>query len=271
MEPSIMDKTPHLGFPVPLLGMNPVRLPVLFDDGELLALAKPVDVLVQSDAWFLRMPVLVEAIRHQSGQEKKEFQRLNIGSEGLWAITDLDPECHGPVLFSRNRDQAEALRSTLGSGGFQYAFTLLSKGHVTGDSLECSLPITRHRHQPRMLVSHTTGKKAATTFKRDESHAWFQQWTALAAFPRRHQILLHAMESGLPVLGDERYARDPLPLLSKLKRDYQPKPELGERPLFDGPAYFLHEIRLDDGRVISCPPPPRWKGLIKQLDKHNRP
>ena len=97
-----MDKTIPLGFPVPLLGMQPVRLPVLFDDGELLALAKPAGVLVQSDPWYANLPELVEAIRFQAHDGKPEFQRLNIGPEGLWAVTDLDPECYGPVLFRVN-------------------------------------------------------------------------------------------------------------------------------------------------------------------------
>jgi hypothetical protein len=95
-------------------------------------------------------------------------------------------------------------------------------------------------------------------------------WEARTHFPRRHQILLHALESGLPVLGDERYAKDRLPLLSRLKRDYQPKQDLEERPLYDGPACFLREIRMGDERVVSSPEPPRWSGLIKQLDKHGR-
>ena len=46
-----MEKQMQLGFPVPLLGMEPVRLPVLYDDGDLLALAKPVGDMVQNDAW----------------------------------------------------------------------------------------------------------------------------------------------------------------------------------------------------------------------------
>jgi 23S rRNA-/tRNA-specific pseudouridylate synthase len=265
-----MEKMPHLGFPSPLLGVEPARLPVLFDDGEILALAKPMGVLVQSDAWFLRIPVLVEAIRHQSEQGKNEFQRLNIGREGLWTVSDLDPECYGPVLFARNREKAEELRSSLGSGEFQFTYTLLSKGHVPQDAFECSLPITRHKSHPRMLVSHTTGKKASTTFERGRAVAGCHEWFAKTRYPRRHQVLLHAMESDLPVLGDERYARDPIPLLSRLKRDYQPKLELGERPLYAGPAYYLSELCLGDGRVISSPVPPRWNGLIKQLEKHGQ-
>jgi 23S rRNA-/tRNA-specific pseudouridylate synthase len=153
-----MESSSQLGFPAPLLGMRPVRLPVLFDDGRRIVLAKPVGVLVQEDGWFRKLPVLVEAIRHQSRQGKQEFQRLGIGEEGLWAVTDLDPELHGPVLFSRDREDAEALRSAVGSGAFEFSYLLLTRGHVTEESLTCDLPVARHRQLPRILVSHTKGK-----------------------------------------------------------------------------------------------------------------
>ena len=263
-----MATLPHLGFPVPLLGMEPLRLPVLLDDGEIIVLAKPVGVLVQEDGWFPRTPVLVEAISHQSQQGKPEFQRLNIGPEGLWAVTDLDPECHGPVLFARDRQKADELRNKFGSGRFEFSFSLLSKGHPGPDEIDCNLPLARHRHMARVLVSHTTGKKASTRFEKGEAMAGGWHWVARTNFPRRHQILLHACESGLPVLGDERYARDPLPLLSQLKATYQHKRDIEERPLYDGPAYYLDRLQLDDGRVIDCPPPKRWNGLCRQLEKH---
>jgi 23S rRNA-/tRNA-specific pseudouridylate synthase len=263
-----MDSTTYLGFPAPLLGMKPARLPVLFDDGDLLALAKPVGVLVQEDAWFRKVPVLVEAIRHQSLSGKPEFERLGISREGLWAITDLDPECHGPVLFSRQRPRAEALRNALGSGNLEFTFCILSKGEVEEDSFDCDLPITRHREKPRMLVSHTTGKIAHTRFQKIGVEGAYQSWIAQTNYPRRHQIPLHAMESGLPILGDERYAKSWLPMLSRLKRDYQPKRDLEEKPLYDGPAYYLKTLKLDDGTVIECSSPPKWRGLCRQLEKY---
>lgn len=260
---------PQLGFPVPLLGMQPARLPVLFDDGELLVLAKPAGVLVQEDGWYPRLPVLIEAIRHQSRQGKGEFQRLGIGEAGLWAVTDLDPEFHGPVLFARTREVAEDLRSAVGSGAFTFTFQFLTRGNPADSIINCDLPITRHRNQNRMLVSHTTGKRTQTRFEKGEPVAGCHLWTASTSFPRRHQILLHAMECGLPVLGDVRYARDPLPLLSKMKRSYQPKRDLDERPLYDGPACYLKELSIGEGRTVEAPLPPRWNGLCRQLEKHH--
>jgi 23S rRNA pseudouridine1911/1915/1917 synthase len=263
-----MEKQLHLGFPVPLLGLQPVRLPVLYDDGDLIALAKPVGVLVQTESWYPRLPVLIEAIRHQCEQEKPEFTRLGIGTGGLWAVNDLDPECYGPVLFARTRERAEELRNEMGSEAFRFTFCLLSKGRPGKDTLGCELPLARHRNEKRVLVSHTTGKKSETRFSAAGQTGSCRQWLAETAFPRRHQILIHAVESGLPVMGDESYAREKPLLLSRLKRDYQPKRDLEERPLYEGPAYFLMRIQKGDDLVVDCPPQNRWTGLLKQLRRY---
>lgn len=261
----------QLGFPTPLLGMRPVRLPVLLDDGEVLALAKPQGVLVQQDSWYPRLPVLIEAIRHQAAGGKPEFLRAGIGAEGLWAVTDLDPELQGPVLFSRIREQADELRNACGSGAFLFSFLLVSKGLRPDPVIECELPLSRHSHLPRILVSHTSGKKAHTTFTLQGQAGGFYLWSATTAFPRRHQVLLHALECGLPVLGDPIYAKDPAILLSRFKRDYTQKRDIEERPLYDGPACFLQQIQLPDGRQVAFTTPPGWTGLLGQLGKHTRP
>jgi 23S rRNA-/tRNA-specific pseudouridylate synthase len=252
--------------------MDSFRLPVLFESDACLAIAKPQGILVQADSWYPRLPVMVEAIRHQAGMQKPEFQRLGIGPEGLWAIHDLDPELYGPVLFARNREQGDELRSACGSSVFEFTFTFLTKGsgHLTGqDSHECDLPIARHRSRPMILVSHTTGKKAHTQFDRVGSVGRFQIWTARMTFPRRHQVFLHAFECGLPVLGDRNYARESALLLSRFKRNYRVKQDVEERPLYGGPACFLSSIRVSDSLHVQCQEPPRWKGLLNQLERHS--
>lgn len=265
-----MPETPQLGFPVPLLGMRPHRLPVLFDDGELLVLAKPQGVLVQPDAWNPRLPVLIEAIRHQAAQAKPEFVRCGIGTEGLWAVTDLDPELYGPVIFSRSRERAESLRNALGSGEFGFQFTFLCRTPAPDARLICDLPLARHSRSPRMVVSHTTGKKCQTRFARSHAVGPYACFLADSSYPRRHQILIHAMESGLAVLGDAQYARQRPLMLSSMKRTYTAKRDAEERPLYEGPACYLSLIKLPDGHRLAAPVPPRWNGLVKQLDLHGQ-
>lgn len=265
-----MSKQLQIGFPAPLLGVDPIRLPVLYDDGELLALAKPPGVLVQQDSWYPRLPVLIEAIRYQAEREKPEFVKLGIGKAGLWAVTDLDPECAGPLLLTRSRDTAEDLKNQFGSASLHFTFKLLTPSTPDKDMLECDLPLARHGRLPRMLVSHTTGKTSRTTFSREAEVGAYTLCSARTRFPRRHQVLLHAFECGLPVLGDRIYAKSSPVMLSRLKRDYHFRRDQDERPLYDGPAYYLSELEIPGQAVISMPPPPRWPGLVKQLQKYSR-
>jgi 23S rRNA-/tRNA-specific pseudouridylate synthase len=265
-----MKKLPHLGFPAPLLGPKPIRLPVLHDDGEIMALAKPPGVLVQQDAWYPRLPVLIEAIRYQAAQSKPEFVKMGIGQAGLWAVTDLDAECAGPLLSTRSREIAEDLRNQYGSGAFTFTFEFITPSTPDEDQMKCELPLSRHERLPRMLVSHTTGKVAQTEFSVEGRVGAYFLCSAVIRFPRRHQVLLHACESGLPVLGDRTYAKSNPIMLSHLKRDYHFRRDQDERPLYDGPAYYLKSLKISEDCTISMSEPPRWQGLVKQLQKYSQ-
>jgi len=264
-----MNKQPHLGFPAPLLGAEPIRLPVLHDDGEMLVLAKLPGILLQQDAWYPRLPVLIEAIRYQAAQGKPELAKRGIGPSGLWAVTDLDAECAGPVLLTRSRETAEELKNQFGSGAFSFTYEFITQSTPGEDPLECDLPLSRHDRLPRMLVSHTTGKITHTNFSMVNSVGAYALCSAQTHFPRRHQVLLHALESGLPVLGDRIYARSNPIMLSRLKRDYHFRRDRDERPLYDAPAYYLKELKISENLTISMPTPPRWQGLVKQLQKYS--
>lgn len=253
-----------------MLGTEPLRLPVLHDDGDCIALLKPPGILVQQDTWFPRLPVLVEAIRYQAAQGKPEFRNLGIGEAGLWAVHDLDPELGGPVLFARKRETAEKLRSLLGSDTFSFEFVLLVEAAPPGQSVTCELPLARHEHLPKTLVSHTTGKKSSTEFEGLGRVGRYGCCIARTSFPRRHQIFVHALESRLPILGDTAYARSRLPYLSRIKRDYRPRrDDREERPLFPGPAAFLRQIQTPHF-LIEAPEPQKWRALCRQIDKYTR-
>jgi 23S rRNA-/tRNA-specific pseudouridylate synthase len=247
--------------------MQPIRLRILLDDGECMALEKPAGVLIQQDNWYPRTPVLIEAIRYQAEGGKPEFERRKIGKSGLWAVHDLDPEVHGPVLLCRSREYAESLKESLGCGGFRFLFQILVRALPFTEPLECDLPLARHRTERQMLVSHATGKQAHTRFELESSHGQLQVVNAFTRFPRRHQILLHASEVGLPVIGDRLYSLQPLPMLSSLKRSYRASRSRDEKPLYPGPACILKGIELPSGVQLSCPIAPKWKALLKQLEK----
>lgn len=254
-----------IGFPPPLLGSEALRLPVCFDDGDLLAVVKPIGVLVQADPWFPRLPMLVEAIRYQAAQGKPELKRGGVGPDGLWAISDLDPHCHGPVLFARTRATADALRNELGSAKLEFQFELLVRDSQAEPEFVCDLPLARHREDARVLVSNKTGKRTTTTFKQLDSFGRYSLWSASCTLPRRHQILVHALESGIPIVGDHHYGRSQLLMLSNIKRSYQPRTDRPERPLYAGPVYRLAAICAGSDLSVNAPPDSKWKAMLTQI------
>lgn len=269
--PAHKENPEFFGFAPPLLGMEPQRLRILHDDGELIALQKPRHVLVTSDNWYPRTPVLVEAIRHEAARGKAELSRRGIGSEGLWALYDLDPECAGPVLFARSKQVADQLRNEFGSHRFVFGFQGLSRCSPFAGKAECDLPLARHKEEKRMVVSHRIGKQCATTFFAGPFLGSYQFWSGEATLPRRHQLLLHAAESGLPVVGDSRYGGLPALYLSSFKKGYRPKSDHKETPLYPGPAYRLRVLRLPDGGEIFAASDPKWEGMCRQLERHGSP
>ena len=265
-----------IGFPVPLLGDRPVRLPILWrarEDG-LLALLKPADVASLPDNWYRQTPVLAHALNHQIEGEKPELQRLGLVKE-LLAVNIIDPELWGPVIFAEDREQMERLRNTLGSGMWSFTFRFVAQGGGNSDRLQCSLPIARHRTEPRMLVSQTSGKQSLTLFRRVAQMGKLAEWEATIAYPRFHQLFVHARESGLSICGDLKYGSVPMPTLADLKRTYRPSRRFEEAPaLFPGPMAYVSAIRFGESTdkmwEVSCPPPKKWSSALRQFHLYER-
>lgn len=249
--------------------MQPVRLPVIFDDGDRIALDKPSGVLVLADNWYPRFPVLVEAIRYQAERGKPELQRLSVGESGLYAIYSPDPEISGVIWMARTSEAAEKLKDDFGAERMRFVFHFVAASSPPSETVECDLPLARHFHERRMVVSHSTGKQAKTRFECLERMGRYALWQAESALPRRHQVLLHALESGISVLGDTVYANNPLLYLSQIKRNYRiSRRSEEESPLHSGPAVHLVEVALGDGTVSTAPPGKSFVNLLRQLRQH---
>lgn len=259
----------HIGFPPPLLGMEPARLPVIADDGDLLALAKPPQVLVLPDNWYPRIPVLVESIRYQAEQGKRELQRLGVPESGLHAVFAMDPDVTGVVVLTRRAETGEALRNDLGSSLCRFRFHLVAEQAPDTEETFCELPLARHYSQPRMVVSNRTGKKSWTRFRRLDRIGRFTLWEAETDLPRPHQVCIHAAECGIRVLGDPLYAASEPLYLSMIKRGYRAsKRDEEETPIHPFAAVHLLEWQHRDEAAITCEPPKTFVALLRQLRRH---
>lgn len=264
-----------IGFPAPLLGEHPVRLPVLWRSprNRLIVLEKPPGVAVLPDNWYGRCPVLAHALNHQIARGKPELRRMGMERE-LFAVHGLDPEVAGPVLFTDDAEELDDLRNALGSGIWRFRFRLVATGGGNAENLQCALPLARHREEAKMVVSHTTGKSTRTLFHRIASIGGaFAEWEAETDYARLHQVFVHARECGLRVVGDSRYAGAQPLSLADLKRNYRPSRRHEDAPpLYPGPMVRLGALRFgvsaDSAREVDAPAPRKWNSAIRLLREH---
>ncbi|MEM7790481.1 MAG: pseudouridine synthase [Verrucomicrobiota bacterium] len=257
-----------VGFPPPLLGEIPVRLPILAESKALLALPKPSGVAVREHPWNHGVHNMDAALNLQLENGKPELVKL--GAELFGSIFYLEPEVTGVVIFAKSRMSLEFLRNSLGSQRmtFRYLLVARSEDASTPASEVVDTPLLKHRTKYKVIPSTAKGKRTRTEFRllKRSKFGW-SLFEAITNYPRVHQIRAHAALCGRPVLGDALYGQ-------AHERSFQeilPKRQ-GRRPLFEGIALHLASVQsedlncsVEDGR-ISAPLARRFKVLLGRLE-----
>ena len=258
-----------IGFPPPYLGYEPIRLRVLYNDKNVLAIEKLVGALVDGHPWYEGEPSIVDGIRRQLVRGKPELAEYNM--EEVYGVYGLEPEVTGVALIAKSKEAVTSLRNEFGSESFKFRFLLLAEAAEGDEERECNLPLAKHLEESRMMVSHKTGKKSQTFFKRIERLGRYDLWEAFVHSFRMHQVRLHAHEVGIRVVGENLYANvEPMYLSKVKKRGYVQKWD-EERPLTEGICVHLDavELRLVDQEalVVRAPLTHKWEVALKKLRK----
>ncbi|MDP0496980.1 MAG: RNA pseudouridine synthase [Verrucomicrobiota bacterium JB024] len=263
------DSTRFIGFPPPLLGERPARLPVLgAEPGRWLALDKPAEVLTDRHRWHPELPGVLPALTEQAAAGKPELEPYGIVQARH--IYVLEPEITGVLLFALDEEPLQELREAYGSGQMTFTFGMLARYNGGKDERTCRLPLAIHNTEPRALVTHTSGKKCETRFRLVERLGDYAWWEAQAVYMRPHQIRLHAAEVGLPIVGDPLYGGPPPICLSALKPGYRNRGE--ERPLYAGLCLHLGclDVQLPEekGFTVSAELPKGLSVLQRKLTQY---
>lgn len=234
-----MSSGQWIGFPPGLLSERPLRLPVLFNREDVLALWKPARLLAQAHPWYANQRSLEEAVFRQIQDGKAELIH-DLGLNWLQVIHPIDPEVEGPILMARNPDFARLWRNAVGSGQVRFTFQFISRTPGENEAREhlCDLPIAAHFQNKKAYISHRQGKQSRTLFRWVEAVGPVSLWEAVSHYPRLQQIRLHAFESGIPLWGDPLFPVDVETLL----------PPGVRFPARLGGAFpfLLHQIQTED-------------------------
>jgi 23S rRNA pseudouridine955/2504/2580 synthase len=210
---------------------------VIYEDEGLMVVNKPAGIAVHGGSGVAYG--LIEGLRAASGKKYLEL------------IHRIDRDTSGLVMISKKRSVLKSLQDMLREHKIQKTYAAVVKGKVALDKQLIDQPLHRYElsnGERRVRVS-TEGKPSKTQWNVQER---FMHATLVYASPlsgRTHQIRVHGLSIGHPLVGDEKYGHE---------TEYKgPKPR----------RLCLHAMRLEipGYPVIEAPLPEDMQSIVAQL------
>ena len=219
------------------------KIPILFEDPDLLALSKPSRLLVSPDRYDPERPNLMKLL-HAAIARGVPWAR-DRAITYLANAHRLDFETSGVILLARNKPALIRLADQFGCEKPQKRYVAFVHGSPPNDTFEADAKLGPHPTKLGLVrVDPKHGKRARTTFRTLERFG--SSYSLVECRPetgRTHQIRVHLQWLHYPIVGDITYHGSPL-LLSFLKQGYRLKPGAVERPLLDRVALHAEELSL---------------------------
>ena len=137
----------------------------------------------------------------------------------LELVHRLDKDTSGCLVIAKKRSALRAFHAIFRDNQVKKTYVALLSGQWKKNKLVVNAPLLKNiaKGGERMVMVSSAGKEAETVFTRLTA---FAESTLVEAAPktgRTHQIRVHALHLGHPIVGDERYGRDDVNLAFKQK------------------------------------------------------
>ena len=223
---------------------------VIFDQDGLLVVNKPSGLAVHGGSGVHLG--LIEALRQLPGNQG--FLEL---------IHRLDRDTSGCVMIARKRSVLKRVQEALRlRQGVSKTYIALVQGTWPKHRVDVDVPLERYLlpNGERMVRVSDHGKPSKTLFKVLRQYSGVCLVEAKPISGRTHQIRVHALHVGCPLVGDAKYGDTELDQKLKL---------LGSRRLFLHAKSLRLDIQAQAPLIFEAPLPGELQDVLDKLDSLN--
>jgi RluA family pseudouridine synthase len=223
------------------------EIPVVYEDAHLLALNKPAGLLVSPDRYDRDRPNIMRLVLDAVAAVKPWVKE-----RGLTYLSNahrLDFDTTGVLVLAKDRESLVKLAEQFGNAKPRKTYIALVSGSPASREFEVDLKLRPDLREPGRMRWAKDGKKSLTRFRVLEDYGGMALVECHPETGRTHQIRVHLLASGHPILADPMYGDGEKLLLSRIKRGFRAKEEAEERPLT--PTMALHAWRLELAHPVT--------------------
>ena len=171
---------------------------VLFENEAFLILNKPAGLPVHGGSGIALG--LIEAVR----QIRPEWMEAELAHR-------LDRDTSGCLVIAKRADFLRHMQAELRAGNVEKTYLALVHGPWPENLCMIDLPLRKNElaSGERIVRAMPGGKPARTRFRIRESLPEATLLEATLETGRTHQIRVHCQSAGHPIIGDEKYAKNP--------------------------------------------------------------
>ncbi len=178
---------------------EPIPLDIVHEDAHLVVVDKPPGMVVHPGPGHAT-GTLVHALLHHIRDLSGIGGRLRPG-----IVHRLDRDTSGLLVVAKSDEAHVALAADLKDRAVTRRYTAAAWGRLPESPMTVNAPIGRHRSDRKRMAVNEKGRSAFTEFEVLETWPAAQLLDVSLGTGRTHQIRVHLLHIGHPVVGDETY------------------------------------------------------------------
>ncbi len=238
------------------------KIEILYEDSDIAILNKPSGLLTHKKNKLDNSPCLQESLRSQFTIDDDEYLK-----EGI--IHRLDKDTSGVIIITKNPKSKNKFREMFKNRNIKKNYLAFTYGVLDQNNIEINKSISRNKlHRTKFNVSDNFGKNAITKVSNVKIfHGSISLLDCEIITGRTHQIRVHLLSLGLPIVGDKDYN------FTKEQKFRLTNMSVGLKSIISlFPRQALHSYKIEFNHPIlekniniTCELPDDMKGLKSNL------